>query len=417
MSLLRDRDFRRLFLADTASQVGSQVLMLALPLVAVSVLHASEFDVGLLVACQTLAFLVVGLPAGAIVDRLPRRSTMIVSDAARALLLTSVPVAWWLDLLTIEQVYAVAFALGVFTVFFDIGYQSYLPHLVARERLVEGNSALETVRTIAQVGGPGIGGYLIQVLTAPVAFFVTAAGFVWSALCLRTIAQPEMVQQRRRDHLVKEIREGLVFVVGHPLLRRLAGCSATANLFLSMIHPMVLVLLVRELGIPAGVIGLLMAAGGLGGVVSALINARVVRWFGQGTTLWLALVLPAPFMLLVPLAEADWRIALVALSEIATGAGMVLYNVTQLSFRQAVTPAHLLGRTNATIRFLICGVMPVGGLLGGVLGTVAGVRWAIFIAAVGVGMAVLWLVTSPLRLMREFPVQQPAEDGMRPQAS
>jgi MFS family permease len=404
VSLLRDRDFRGLFLADTASQAGAQVLVLALPLVAVSALHASAVQLGVLAACQTVAFVVIGLPAGALVDRLRKRVVMIVSDGARALALVSVPVAWWLDALTIYQLCAVAVVLGVFTVFFDVAYQSYLPHLVERERLVEGNSALEVVRTVAQLGGPSAGGYLIQFLTAPFALVATVAGFAWSALLLTTIRRPEARQEPRRARLVKEITEGVRFVLGHRLLRRIAGCTATANLFSALAQPMILLLLARELGLGAGTIGLLMAAGGLGGLIGALVTARLVRLLGQGPTMWLAIAVPAPLMFVLPWLAADWRLALFALQELALGAGTVAYNVTQLSFRQTITPEPLLGRMTATVRFFVWGTLPVGGLLGGVLGEVIGVRNTLLVAACGSCLAFLWVITSPMRTMRELPV-------------
>ncbi|MFG6191270.1 MFS transporter [Nonomuraea sp. JJY05] len=404
MSLLRDHDFRRLFLADVASQAGSQLLVLALPLVAVSALRASEFEVGLLAACQTLAFVVIGLPAGALVDRLRKRVVMVVSDWARALALASVPVAWWLDVLTIHQLYAVALVLGVFTVFFDVAYQSYLPCLVERERLVEGNSTLEIVRTVAQVGGPSGGGYLIHLLTAPFALVTTVAGFAWSALCLGTIRRHEPRQEPGRAHLGREIVEGVRFVLGHRLLRRIAACTATANFFVSVAQPMVLLLLARELGLDAGTIGLLMASGGLGGIVGALVNARVVRRLGQGPAMWLGIAVPAPLTFVLPWMAADWRLGLFVAYEFCVGAGVVIYNVTQLSFRQAITPEPLLGRVNATMRFLVWGTLPLGGLIGGALGGVIGVRDTLLVAAAGACLAFLPLVTSPLRSMRELAV-------------
>ncbi|HEX4813270.1 MAG TPA: MFS transporter [Nonomuraea sp.] len=414
MSLLRDHDFRRLFLADAASQAGTQVLMLALPLVAVAALRASAFEVGALAAAQTLAFAVIGLPAGAILDRLRKRAVMVAADVARAVALASVPVAWWLDALTIHHLYAVAVVLGVFTVFFDVGYQSYLPHLVARERLVEGNSALEIVRTVAQVGGPSLGGQLIQLLTAPIALAVTVAGYAWSALCLALIRKREPRPAARSEQpgrgsgaglgrLGTEIAEGVRFVAGHPLLRRITGCTATANLFTAMSQPMVLVLLARELELGAGTIGLLMSAGGLGGIVGALVNARLAGRLGQGPVMWLGIAVPAPAAFALPWLEADWRLGLFVLAQFLYGAGSVIYNVTQVSFRQAITPEPLLGRMNATIRFLVWGTLPLGGLLGGVLGATVGIRSTLLIAAAGFCLAFLWLVTSPLRTLRDLP--------------
>ncbi|NUP77103.1 MAG: MFS transporter [Nonomuraea sp.] len=404
LDVLRDRDFRRLFLADAASQAGVQILMLALPLVAVSALRASPFETGVLAMCQTLAFVVIGLPAGALVDRMRRRPVMVAADLARALALASVPVAWAFGALTIWQLYAVALVLGCFTVFFDVAYQSYLPRLVGRDRLVQGNSALEVVRTVAQLGGPGAGGFLIQLLTAPFALVATVAGFAWSALCLGLIRKPEPRQAAAGGHLTNEIAQGVRFVLGHPLLRRVAGCTATANLFSSMAQPMILLLLARELGLGAGTIGLLMATGGLGGLAGALVAAKVARRIGQGPAIWLSIALPAPLMAVLPWMEADWRLALFALQEFAFGAGSVVYNVTQLSFRQAVTPEPLLGRMNATMRFLVWGTLPLGGLLGGVLGEAIGVRATLLAAALGGCLAFLWVFASPMRTMRDLPV-------------
>ncbi|MFI6322140.1 MFS transporter [Nonomuraea sp. NPDC050556] len=405
MNLLRDHDFRRLFLADSASQVGTQVLMLALPLVAVTALRATPFEMGLLAACETMAFAVIGLPAGAIVDRLRRRSVMIVSDWGRALAMASVPVAWWLDFLTIYQLYGVALVLGVFTVFFDVSYQSYLPHLVEREQLVKGNSTLEVVRTIAQLGGPSAGGYLIQVVTAPFAVLVTVAGFAWSALCLTGIRKREERQERRADrHLGREIMEGLRFVLGHRLLRRIAGCTGTANFFNAVAFSMFMLLLAGELGLSAGAIGLITAAAGLGGLAGAAVAAKVAARVGQGPAMWLSIGLTAPFGFALPWAQADWRLALVVLAQFTYGFGVVIYNVTQLSFRQAATPEPLLGRMNATMRFLVWGTLPLGGLVGGVLGETVGVRNAILVGVVGQAVAFLWVFLSPMRTMRELPV-------------
>lgn len=405
MNLLRDHDFRRLFLADTASQAGAQVLLLALPLVAVTALDASPFEMGLLVACETLAFAVIGLPAGAIVDRLRKREVMVVSDWGRALALASIPLAWWLDVLTMYQLYGVALVLGVFTVFFDVSYQSYLPHLVEREQLVKGNSALEVVRTVAQLGGPGAGGYLIQVLTAPFALIVTVFGFAWSALCLKGIRKAEERQERSTDaHLGREILEGLRFVLGHRLLRLIAGCTGTANLFNAVTSSMFLLLLAGELRLGAGTIGLLLAASGLGGLAGAGLVARLTGWLGQGPVMWMSIALTAPFGFVLPWVEADWRLGLVALQGFMYGLGVVVYNVTQLSFRQAATPDHLLGRMNATMRFLVWGTLPLGGLIGGVLGELVGVREAILVGVIGQALAFLWVFLSPMRTMRELPV-------------
>ncbi|MEV0583544.1 MFS transporter [Nonomuraea sp. NPDC050310] len=404
-ALLREHDFRGLFLADTASQVGSQVLMLALPLIAASALRASPVEMGLLVMFETLPFILVGLPAGAIVDRLRKRTVMIVADWGRALLLVTVPLAWWAEALTIWQLYGVALLVGCFTVFFDVSYQSYLPFLVGREHLVQGNSALEVVRTVSQLGGPTAAGFLIQAVTAPFAMIATVFGLVWSALFLNGIRKREQPPERGPDaHLGREIVEGLKFVLGHPLLRRIAGSTGTFNLFGSMLMPMGILLLTQDLGLSEGTIGLLFAASGLGGLVGAALTGRMVARFGQGPTIWMSSLLGAPLTFVLPWTEADWRLGLFVLYEFVLGVSVVVYNVTQLSFRQAATPEPLLGRMNATMRFLVWGTMPLGGLLGGLLGEVIGVRATLLVGACGVSLAFLWVFTSPMRTMRELPV-------------
>ncbi|MEQ4722442.1 MFS transporter [Nonomuraea sp. B19D2] len=402
-ALLRDPDFRRLFTAHVAVQAGTQVLALALPLIAVLALRASPLQVGVLAMCQTLAFLVIGLPAGAVVDRLRKRNVMIVAGWGRMLAVGSIPLAWWLDLLTIGQLYGVALVLGGFTVFFDVAYQSYIPHLAGRGRLVQANSALEAVHTVARLGGPSAGGYLVQLLTAPFALIATVLGFAWSALWLGQIrtAEPRL-ERGPRSRLGGEILEGLAFVLGHPLLRRIAGGTATLNLFTSMARPVLLMLLARELGLAAGTIGPIMAASGLGGLAGALVNAAVVRRVGHGPAIWLSIALPVPLMFALPWAQADWRLGVYVLWELVFGIGTVVFNITQLSFRQAVTPAPLLGRVNATMRFLVWGTLPMGGLLGGVLAETIGIRPTILVAASVGGLAFLWVVTSPLRTMREL---------------
>jgi MFS family permease len=410
LGLLREHDFRQLFIADTFSQLGAQITLIALPLVAVVTLDVSEFQVGLLVACETAAFMLVGLPAGAWVDRLRRRNVLIVGDLGRAVALGSVPLAWWADVLTIWQLYVVALVTGVLTVFFDVAYQSYLPHLVGRENLVEGNSKLEVVRTSTHIGGPALGGYVVQLLTAPFAITANAVTYLLSAWYVRLIrkreARPERVPDR---HLGREIMEGLRFVLGNRLLRSIAACTGSFNLFSSAVTAMTVVFLVRDLGLTPGQLGLYFSIGSIGGLLGVVLVGPVVRWLGQGPAIWISTAVTAPFGLLLPLAEPGWRVWLAAVGGAMIGIGVVVYNVTQVSFRQGLTPERLLGRMNATMRFLVWGTMPLGGLLGGALGAWLGVRTTLWIAGIGACLAFLPTFLSPLRWMRELPTRPDGE--------
>jgi MFS family permease len=404
LGLLRDHDFRQLFVADTISQIGTQVSVLALPIVAVVTLDASPFQVGLLVMFEFLAFLLVGLPAGAWVDRMRRRNVLIVGDIGRAVLLGSVPVAWWTGTLTIWQLYVVALFTGVLTVFFDVAYQSYLPHLVGSDNLVEGNAKLEAVRGVNQIAGPTGAGFLIQALTAPVAVLVDAVSFLGSALFVGLIRKREPRPERGPDaHLGREISEGLRFVLRNRLLRSIAMCTGSANFFNTILFSMIIVLLAGELRLGAGMIGLMFSIGAIGGLVGAFTARRIVKWLGQGPTIWLSIAVAAPFALLVGLIERGPLLWVGAFGFAVSGLGGVVYNITQVSFRQRLTPERLLGRMNATMRFLVWGTMPVGSVVGGALGEWVGVRSAIWIGAIGGCLAFLPVFLSPLRTMRELP--------------
>jgi MFS family permease len=323
---------------------------------------------------------------------------------ARAVLLGSVPLAWWADMLTMAQLYAVGLLTGVCTVFFDVAYQSYLPHLVGRENLVEGNAKLEAVRGVSQIGGPTLAGWLIQWLTAPVAMVVDSVSFLASAVFVGLIRKREPIPQRAPDaHLGREIAEGLRFVLGNRLLRSIAMCTGTYNLFSAIGFAMLIVLLADVLKISAGMIGLVMSAGSVGGLIGAFTAMRVATWLGQGPTIWMSCAFTAPFGLLTALVQPGWRLWLGAFGFAVVMWGGVVYNVAQVSFRQGLTPERLLGRMNATMRFLVWGTMPIGGLLGGVLGQYVGVREAVWIGMGGCCLAFLPVFFSPLRTMRELP--------------
>ncbi|WP_367130862.1 MFS transporter [Saccharothrix sp. HUAS TT1] len=405
MSLWSHRDFRLLWAGDTISQFGSTIGRTVVPLLAVGALAATPFEMGVLTAAGTAAFLLIGLPAGVWVDRLSRRPVMLVADFARAALLLSIPVAWWLGVLALAQLVVVALLVGAATVMFDVAYQSYLPTLVGRAQLVEGNSKLEASRAVAAVSGPALAGGLAQLVGAAVGVLATGVGYLASALFLLRIRTPEPRPPAPEDPgLRRAIAEGLRFVFGHPSLRAIVGCTATANFFGGISMAVLVLFLAREIDLSEALVGVVLAAGGVGGVLGALTTGWWNARFGQATVIWLSVLVTTPFGLLIPLGAADWRLVLPLVGEAVVGYGVIVYNVAQVSYRQSICPDHLLGRMNASIRFVVWGALPLGGLVGGALGEGAGVTPTLWVAVGGQCLAVLWVLLSPLRSMRALPV-------------
>src|SRR5918994_1835886 len=282
--LWRHRDFRNLWAAETISQFGSQIDDLALGLVAIIVLDASAFEVAVYGTLNFLPFILFTLPAGVWVDRLPRKPILVIGDLGRFVVLLTIPIAYVADVLTLWQLYAVAFVTGVFTVFFDVAYQSYLPSLVDRADIGEGNSKLEISRSTAQLGGPGLGGVLVELITAPYAVLVDAFSFLASATLLLRIRKreeplPAATGTGPKTSLWTELKEGLRFVLRNPNLRAQAGCTATSNLFFSVTFAIYLVFLVRELELSPAVIGVLFALGSVGSLLAAFTTTRISARF------------------------------------------------------------------------------------------------------------------------------------------
>jgi predicted MFS family arabinose efflux permease len=404
VSLLRHRGFRYLWAAQTASQFGTYVSRVAVPLVAATSLAATPFQMGALYAMQTVAFLVIGLPAGVLVDRMSPRTVMVTCDVARALLLCSVPLAWWLGWLTLGQLLIVTLLGGFAAVFFDVAYQSYLLPLVGPENLMEGNARLESSRSVSQVAGPAAGGGLADLLSAANAVGVQALCYLTSAVSLSRIRE-NAPPPKPREHkpMMPEIAAGLRYVLGDRYMRAITGCSATFNFFYAVATPLLVLLLVDDLGQPDWAVGVLMAFGGIGGLIGAMTTTKVSRWAGHARVLWLAFVVCMPFGLLLPLSSAGWGVLLFAVPWFIVNYGLIVYNVAQISFRQRVCPPGMMSRMNATVRFLIWGTIPLGGLAGGALGEWTGVRTGLVIAAVGMVLSAAWILTSPLRTMRELP--------------
>jgi MFS family permease len=360
-----------------------------------------------------LAFLVIGLQVGVWCDRLRCRPLLVWADLGRAVALLSIPAAALAGVLTLGQLYAVVLVTGTLTVVFDVARPSYLPRLVEREHLVEANTKLEVNRSAAAVTAPTVGGLLVQWAGAPVALLVDALTYLWSALWLRTIRavepKPERAPDRRMRH---EVHEGLRLVFGHPVLRAIGGHGGTMSLFQSVHMAVVVVFLVRDVGLAPGVIGLLGSVGLCGALSAAALTGRLAAWLGGARVLWLSGVLCGVAFPLFPLTRPGWGVAWYVAATFATSFGIICLSILAVSYQQTVAPPNLMGRLNATMRFLIWGAIPLGSVLGGVLATAFGARGALWVAACGVLLASLWLVLSPLRGTRDLPTRSASEAAL-----
>jgi MFS family permease len=381
-SPLRRHDFRLLLLGQTTSQFGAMVSGVAIPLLAVLTLHASPLQLGIVNASTTVAFALIGLPAGAWVDRWRRRRILIAADLVRAGLLASIPAAWLLGWLGIPQLIVVALLAGVARVFFDVGYQSYLPTVIGPDHVLAGNSALETVRASGQVLGPGLGGWLVALLGAADVVLIQAATFLVSAACLIGIRTRERVLERHPDRprLRAQIAEGWHVVRGTPALRATAATSAAGNFAFAIASSVTVLFMVQTLRLTSTAIGFVLALSGLSVVIGAALTPWLARRIGSARIIWLPLAVTGPLTMLGVLARPGWLLGLLGLSTVAGELGQITYAITSVSLRQRLCPPNLLGRVNATMRFLIMGLFPVGALLGGVLAEVIGLRGTLAVA-------------------------------------
>jgi Major Facilitator Superfamily len=380
--LLWQRNFRLLWIGETVNQLGSAMAVIGVPLLAVLFLHATTFEVGALAAAGYLPWLLIGLPAGAWVDRLPPRPVMIACDAVSAALYASVPVAGAFGALTVGQLYAVQLLAGAAAVVFGTAYQVNLPSLVTSAELAEGNAKLQASSQAAGLGGRGLSGVVTQVVGATAAVGFNAASFLVSAACLLAIRAPEPrpAATRRVTTLRRDVADGMALVFNDPYLRPLALFGGLANLALDAVAALAVVFLVRVVGLSAGVTGLLTALPGLGGVVAALAARPVIAAIGTARGLLLATVGTLPFTLLIPLAAPGPRLLFYAAGFLVSGAGVAMFNIILSTFRQVYCPPGMLGRVTATMRFIILGTSPFGALAGGALGTWLGPRnalWAV----------------------------------------
>jgi MFS family permease len=406
-SLWRDRDFVKLWGAETVSLFGTQVTVLALPLTAVLTLKASAGELGLLNAARFAPFIAVILFAGVWVDRRRRRPVLIQTNIGRALLIALVPAAAALDILGIELLCAVGFLVGVLTVFFDVAYPSYVPSLVGRRRLTAGNSRLEASRSAAEVGGPGVGGILVGLVTAPFALLLDAISFLFSAAVLSRIRarEPEPSGAEERSPTWPAIREGFRFTFADRYLRPIAGEAATFNLFEQTIMTVFVIYAVRELQLSAGLLGLIISIGAAGALVGAVAAPYPERRFGLGPTIVGSMLVACTVPLALPLVTGSRAVVvpLLGLTFFVWGLAISVSNVHVVSLRQASTPDRLLGRMNASYRFFTYGAIPIGALIGGFLGEAVGLRETLFVGAGGLLLALAWIAASAVPRLRELP--------------
>jgi MFS family permease len=386
-SLFAHRDFRMLLAGQTASQLGTQVSGIAIPLLAVLNLKATPFELGLVTASGTVAFAVIGLPAGAWLDRWRRRPILVASDLARTVLLGSIPLAAMLGLLTISYLVVVSLLIGAARVFFDVGYQSYLPSVIGRHQVLAGNSAMETVRASGQVVGPGLGGALVTLIGAANVVLIQAVTFAVSAVSLLAIratepasVAPGNTAPADAPRLLTQIVEGLSFVRRGRILLAMAIASAASNFSFAAAAAVSFIFLSRTLDLSATAIGLIVAAGSVTVVAGAAFTPRLSKAFGSARIIWLSLAATGPIAMLGPFAQPGPLVALIVVSIAAGEFGQIIYAITNVSLRQRLCPDRMLGRVNATMRFLIMGLFPLGALAGGILGELIGLRGTLWVA-------------------------------------
>lgn len=413
-SLWRERNFLTFWTGQAFSQFGAQITELAIPVLAVLVLNATEFEVGVLTAANVAAFLVVGLPAGAWIDRMRKRHVMIWADAVRAVTLGAVPVLWLTGTLHIWHLIVVALVMGVATVFFDVSNQSLVPSLVRPGQIAEANGKLQSTEQLANLTGPAVGGWLIGVIAAPLAIVVTVGTYLMSFVAM-LFTHDDEATRAPEDHqpIMKEIGEGLRWVFGNPFLRRIVATTGISNLFGTMVFTLLPIYLLRILGLTPVEMGVIFSLGAVGGLAGAMATPHIVKRFGEARTLPISVIGFSLAPLLLPVATLFPQIAFpfLVVQFFLMSFTVLVYNITQVTFRQRITPTRLLGRMNASIRFCVWGVMPIAALVAGALGTWIGVVPTLWIAVTFEMLAGLFVVIGPFWAMRDLPDARATESA------
>jgi MFS family permease len=412
--LWRDGDYLRFWGAQGISALGSQITLVALPLAAILTLDASTFEVAVLTGLEFLPFVLLGVPAGVWVDRLRRRPVLVLTDVARGVSLLSIPAAYAFDSLTLPHLYAVALVNGSLTVFFTLAYQAYLPELVARRQLVEANAKFEATETIARLAGPGIGGALVSLLTAPVALLADAISFLASGALIASIGHDERSasagpRPSAPPGFWGELREGGRVALRNAYIRALLATTALINIGFNMAWAVLLVFAIRELRLGAGVAGLVLSVGEVGGLLGALAATRVMIRLGVGPAILASGAIFAPSLMVLAVAPSELAFLFLAAGWATMSFANVVYNTTTVSLRQAYVPQRLQGRVVGFNRAIVWGVSPLGALLGGVLGTLVGLRGALAAGALVCLLALIPALLSPVRQLRDLPEPMEAD--------
>ena len=410
-------DFLRLWTGQSISELGSQVSQLAIPWLAAVELHASPLEFSFLGVLGFLPFILFALPAGVWVDRLRRRLILIACDASRSVLLLLIPVLWATHVLQMWHLLVLQFVIGIFTVFFDVAYQSYLPALVAREHLVDGNSKLQLTVSVAQVAGPSASGGLIGAITAPYAILADAVSFLVSTAFMLRMRHRENLRRHTpetRPRMWPQVKEGLRWVVGNPWLRAIATCTGSSNFFSSLLFAVFLLYAVRVLHLSSFEIGAVFAVGSCGSIAGALAANRLQRRLGVGPTIIATAVLFSLSGLAYPLAPRGFPLPVLMAAQATFGFGGVAYNITQVSLRQAITPERLQGRMNAAMRWIVWGTIPLGSLAGGAIADAFTLHAALWVAAIGGLFTFLPVLLSSVRSIAGMP--SPVEEPTPAQA-
>jgi MFS family permease len=385
-------DFRRLWTGAVVSDVGTQISTLAIPLIAAVTLHASGFTVGALTALAYAPYAVIGLPAGAWIDRLRRRPVMIAADLLRAGLLLTLPVGAATRTLSTPLLCAIAFAVGACAVFFEVADRAYLPSLIGRERLVEANARLSAGGSTARAIGPTLGGWLVTALTAPVAVLVDVVTYLVSAGALLSIRHTEPAPETGPRDLRREIADGFRLIARDPVLRAIAVYGTSSSTFIVFTGAIEILFLVRTVGVTPSAIGVLLGVASLGAVAGAFVGPPVRRRLGDIRALVATATVGNAFLLLVPLTEPGVRLAFFAVGVGVTSCGVIAFNVVSGAVTQMRCPDHLLGRMGATMRFIAWGALPVGALAAGALADRIGPRDALWVGAAGLALSPLLLI-------------------------
>ncbi|RBM20259.1 MFS transporter [Streptomyces sp. PT12] len=402
-ALLAERGFRRYWTGQSISLAGDQISLIAIPLAAVLVLDADAAQMGLLKTLELLPALLLSLPAGAWADRRSRRRhVMIATDVGRALLIASIPAAHLLGLLTLAQLYCVAFAIGVLTVLFDVCNATLFVSLVPTGQFVQGQSLLNGSRAVSFVGGPSAGGILVQQLTAPLALVATGLTYLLSAGFLARVspAEPPAATPTRGY-----FTEGLRWVLHNPYMRAMFAASGTVQFFNFIFHTLFVLYATQELGLAPGLLGLVLGVGALGGLIGAALTGGVVRRIGIGRTTVVGLVAFAVPLMLIPLAAGPtWLVVgLLCLAEFVSCVGVMLVDIAGGSIQAALIPSAMRARVTGAYRMLNHGFRPLGALAGGALGSSIGLHAGLWIGTAGAVLSVLWLLPSPVPRLRDLP--------------